>query len=74
MGILKINISTIFSYRGQTLTVRLMYLMLLAVPLVNISVGNVKEKKPIYSCYLRDFWYRYWFKPMNLSDKMCTYA
>jgi len=37
---------------GQTLTVRLMYLMLLALPLVNISVGNVREKNPIYSCYL----------------------
>lgn len=59
---------------GQTLTVRLMYLMLLALPQVNISVGNVREKKPIYSYYLRDFWYRYWLKPMNLSNKMCMCA
>jgi len=40
---------------SQTLTVRLMYLMVLALPLVNISVGNVTEKKPKYSCYIRDF-------------------
>lgn len=31
---------------GQTLTVRLMYLMLLALPLVNISVGNVRKRNP----------------------------
>jgi hypothetical protein len=31
---------------GQTLTVRLMYLILLALPLVNISVGNVRKRNP----------------------------